>query len=380
MMRGASLKLGARLAPALALAAALCSGAACAGPFGGSISETIVAKDMNPSGDTVLESITGYGARQAFLRSGGQRYDIGTFGGEESTAAAINGTGVVTGSAQAADYTWHAYRFDKRNGLHELDTLGGASSAGTAINEQGHIVGHADTYEGSYHAFIDTGITMLDLGTFGGKNSYALGINAHDVVVGAADRANGFRRAFMYKPGIGKFEIPDVGDRHSVAMAVNDHGVVVGTMQMPDRSWHAFRYDGVRTADLGVMMNRGNSFATAINNNGDIVGNVRVWGREAPLAFVYSKGQMQVRDNFGRFDLARRITDDGHIIGAGSMVKEMRAARVAHNKLESIGWPEPVDRLTYALLAVLATFFLYKVREHLREGIDFSKRLMLSIA
>jgi len=202
MMRGASLKLPARLAPVLVLAAALLAGAAHAGPFGGSMSESIDAKDMNPAGDTILESITGYGARQAFLRSGGQRYDIGTFGGEESTAAAINGVGVVTGSAQAADFTWHAYRFDKRDGLRELDTLGGASSAGTAINEQGHIVGHADTYDGSYHAFIDTGITMLDLGTFGGKNSYALGINAHDVVVGAADRTNGFRRAFTYKPGI----------------------------------------------------------------------------------------------------------------------------------------------------------------------------------
>jgi len=68
------------------------------------MSESIDAKDMNPAGDTILESITGYGARQAFLRSGGQRYDIGTFGGEESTAAAINGAGVVTGSAQAADF------------------------------------------------------------------------------------------------------------------------------------------------------------------------------------------------------------------------------------------------------------------------------------
>lgn len=370
-----------RLSFCMALAAALCTGAAHAGPFGGSISESIVAKDMNAAGDTALESITGYGARRAFLRSGGQRYDIGTFGGEESRAAAINNAGVVTGSAQTADYAWRAYRFDKQGGLRQLDTLGGASSAGTAINEQGHIVGHADTYDGSYHAFVDTGITMLDLGTFGGKNSYALGINAHGVVVGAADRTNGFRRAFIYKPGVGKFEVPDVGERHSVAMAINDNGVVAGTMQMPDRSWHAFTYDGHRTVDLGLMMAKGNSFATAINNNGDVVGNVRVWGQETPLVFAYSKGQVQVRDNFGNFDLARRITDDGQIIGAGAMVQQMRSARIAHNKLETVGWPKTVDLLTYAFLAILATFFLYKIREHLREGIDFSKRmLMLSIA
>ncbi|WP_051293993.1 DUF3466 family protein [Pseudoduganella violaceinigra] len=366
-----------RAAFALALAAALCGGMAHAGPFGGSISESVVAKDMNAAGDTVLESITGYGARRAFLRSGGMRYEIGTFGGEESRAAAINSAGVVTGSAQTADFSWRAYRFDIKGGLRMLDTLGGASSAGAAINESGHIVGHADTYDGSYHAFVDTGITMLDLGTFGGKNSYALGINAHGVVVGAADRANGFRRAFIYKPGVGKFEIPDVGDRHSVAMAINDQGVVAGTMQMPDRSWHAFTYDGTRTVDLGLMMAKGNSFATAINNRGDVVGNVRVWGRDTPLVFAYSKGQMQVRDNFGNFDLARRIGDDGQIIGAGAMAQRMRAARISHDKLQTVGWPKPLDLLTYAFLAILATFFLYKIREHLREGADFSKRMLI---
>ena len=369
-----------RIPAILALGAALLSGAAHAGPFGGSMSESVVAKDMNPAGDAVLESITGYGARRAFLRSGGLRYEIGTFGGEESTAAAINGAGVVTGSAQTAENTWRAFRYDKKNGLQRLDTLGGASSAGTAINEQGHIAGHADTYDGGYHAFVDTGITMLDLGTFGGKNSYALGINKRGEVVGAADRANGFRRAFLYKPGIGKIEIPGVGERHSVAMGINDHGVVVGTMQMPDRRWHAFAYDGARTVDLGAMMGKGNSFATAVNNKGDIAGNVR-YADEGPQVFAYSDGQLQVRKNFGRFDLARRITDDGEIIGAGMMVQRMRAARIAHSKLEPAGMLGPADLMTYALLAVLAGCFLYKARAHLRDGIDFSKRmLMLPVA
>jgi len=350
------------------------------GPMGESRTESSTMTGINAAGEWVGEIKDEDGRRRAILMSQGRHIELGTLGGSDSTANAINNQGVITGGALTASNAWHAFRYDEALGMRDLGTLGGSSSVGTAINQSGHIVGYADTADGNYHAFVDTGIAMLDLGTFGGKNSYALGINAHDVVVGAADRANGFRRAFMYKPGIGMIEIPDVGERHSVAMAVNDHGVVVGTMQMPDRSWHAFSYDGVRTVDLGVMMNRGNSFATAINNNGDIVGNVRVWGREAPLAFVYSKGQMQVRDNFGRFDIARRITDDGQIIGAGAMAQQMRAARVAHNKLESIGWPAPVDMMTYALLAVLATFFLYKIREHLREGIDFSKRLMLSIA
>lgn len=365
-----------RAAITVALAGLLASGAAQAGPFGGSISESIVAKDMNGKGESVFESITDIGYRSAFLRSGGLRYDIGTFGGRESIAAAINDAGWVTGSAQTAGNQWRAYRFHKNSGLRQLDTLGGQSSTGTAINEHGHVVGHADTYDGSYHAFVDAGITMLDLGTFGGKNSYALGINKHGAVVGAADRANGFRQAFVYKPGIGKVEIPGVGERHSVATGINDHGMVVGTMQMKNHTWHAFSYDGVRTVDLGARAGNGSSVATAVNNRGDIVGNVRYPGKESPLTFIYSDGRMQVRDTYGKLDLARRITDDGQVIGANMIRHQMQAARVARDKARSLD-PMPLhDQLTYALYAVLATFVLYKLRQHVRDGITFGVKFL----
>lgn len=360
----------------LALASLLAAGTVHAGPFGGSISETVVAKDMNAKGESVFESVVDIGYRTAFLRSGGLRYEIGTFGGRESVATAINDAGWVTGAAQTASNQWRAYRFHKASGLRQLDTLGGHSSTGTAINEHGHVVGHADTYGGAYHAFVDTGITMLDLGTFGGKNSYALGINRHGDVVGAADRANGFRQAFIYKPGVGKIEIPDVGTRHSVATAINDHGVVVGAMQMPNHNWHAFRYDGARTIDLGLMTGNGSSMATAINNRGDIVGNVRYPGKDTPLAFIYSDGKMQVRDNYGRLDLARRITDDGQVIGAKMIRHQMQAARVARDKARSLDPLSLADQLTYALYAVLATFALYKLRERIRHGIRFGVKFL----
>lgn len=357
-------------------AALLAAGPALAGPFGGSISESIVAKDMNGKGESVFESITDIGYRSAFLRSGGLRYDIGTFGGRESIAAAINDAGWVTGSAQTAGNQWRAYRFHKATGLRQLDTLGGPSSTGTAINEHGHVVGHADTYDGGFHAFVDTGITMLDLGTFGGRNSYALGINKHGAVVGAADRTNGFRQAFIYKPGLGKIEIPDVGQRHSIATGINDHGVVVGTMQMKNHSWHAFSYDGVRTLDLGLMTGNGSSIATAINNRGDIVGNVRYPGKDNPLTFIYSGGKMQVRDSYGTLDLARRITEDGQVIGANMIRHQMQAARVARDKARSLDPLSLADQLTYAPYALIATFALYKIRERIRHGIRFGVKFL----
>lgn len=67
--------------------------------------------------------------------------------------------------------------------------------------------------------------------------------------------------------------------------------------------------------------------------------------------------------------------------GANMVAHRMQAARVARDKARSLGPMPLADQLTYALLAVLATFFVYKIRQHLRQEIDFSKRmLMLSIA
>lgn len=122
-----------RVIRAFALAGLLAAGAVHAGPFGGSISESVIAKDMNGKGESVFESITDVGYRQAFLRSEGLRYDIGSFGGRESIAAAINDAGWVTGSAQTAGNQWRAYRFHKSSGLSQLDTLASQSSTGTAI-------------------------------------------------------------------------------------------------------------------------------------------------------------------------------------------------------------------------------------------------------
>ncbi len=363
-----------RRAALFLLAATLCgtSLAAFASPFGAT-GETSVAKDMNNSGATALDIADDAGYRRAILRQDGRRIDLGTFGGRESVMAGINNSGVAAGSAQTSDSAWRAFRYTPSGGMRQLDTLGGRSSNATAINERGDIVGHSDTYEGNYHAFVDTGITLLDLGTLGGKNSYATAVNADGIVVGAAENAGGYRRAFMYKPGIGMTELPGTGERHSVATGINDHGAIVGAMMMPNRRWHAFKFDGNRTIDLGTMLDaRSSSFATAINNRGDVAGKVQPVSQNSPMVFVYSGGQMQLRDNYARLDLAHRITDDGQIIGASMIAHKLQAARMARQQVENIDGPSAADYLTYA--------FLYKIREHLREGIDFSKRLMLSIA
>ena len=369
-----------KLAPiAIAFLFALPLATHAAGPMGERKTESSTRTGVNAAGEWVGEIKDEDGRRRAILMSQGRRIELGTLGGSDSTANAINNQGVVTGGALTANNAWHAFRYDEALGMRDLGTLGGSSSVGIALNEAGHIVGYADTAEGNYHAFVDTGIAMLDLGTFGGKNSYATGINASGQVVGAAQLPNGYRRAFLYKPGSGMIELPTLGGRISVATGINDSGVVVGASEMPDLSWHAFMYDGKRMVDLGAMIAHGSSFANGINNHGDIVGTVRIKDHDAPHTFIYKNGRMQVRSGYESLYVTRDITEDGKVIGSsytGHVLKsgEVDSARPYHG-------PNALDWLTIGFLAIFAGVAAYKVRDRLRKGLDFGKRMfMLSVA
>lgn len=330
---------------------------------------------INAAGEWVGEIKDEDGRRRAIMVSQGRRIQIGTLGGSDSTANAINNQGVVTGGALTAGNAWHAFRYDQAQGMRDLGTLGGSSSVGTAINESGHIVGYADTGDGTYHAFIDNGVAMLGLGTFGGKNSYATAINGKGYVVGAAQLPNGYRRAFLYKPGSGMIELPTLGGRVSVATAINDAGIVVGASEMPDeRTWHAFMYDGKRMIDLGAMLSQGSSFANGINANGDIVGTVKIKDHDAPHTFIYKQGRMQLRFGPDSLYITRDITDDGTVIGATYTGHVLKSGAVsADHTARRMGLD---DWAAVIFLAGLAAYAAYKARERIRKGLDFSIKLV----
>ncbi|MGO4380898.1 HAF repeat-containing protein [Pseudoduganella sp. RAF19] len=340
-------------------------------PMGEKRDESSAIMDVNAAGETVGEIKDEDGNRRAILISNGRNIEIGTLGGNESVANAINNSGLVTGAALTATNAWHAYRYDESLRMRDLGTLGGNSSVGTAINDQGHVVGYADTPDGTFHAFVDNGVGMLDLGTFGGKNSYATAVNNHGLVVGAAQLPNGYRRAFLYKPGSGMIELPGFGGRISVATAINDAGVVVGAAETPDHKWHAFTYDGKRMVDLGAMMVAGNSYATGINANGDIVGTLKIKNHDAPHTFIYKDGRMHIRAGGRGLYLTKRITDDGQIIGAWYTGHVLKAGTVPAVQPEGAARFNPGDWMTFALLVGVLLWAVFKVIEHKRKGFEF---------
>ncbi|KQV46519.1 MULTISPECIES: HAF repeat-containing protein [unclassified Duganella] len=347
------------------------------GPMGELRTESSSMTGVNAAGEWVGEIKDEDGRRRAIMMSQGRHIEIGTLGGSDSTANAINNQGVVTGGALTVSNAWHAFRYDEAQGIRDLGTLGGSSSVGTALNQSGHIVGYADTADGNYHAFIDNGSRMQDLGTLGGKNSYATAINGDGYVVGAAQLPNGYRRAFLYKPGSGMIELPTLGGRISVATGVNDHGVVVGASEMPNGAWHAFMYENGRIIDLGAMIARGSSFANGINNHGDIVGTVKIKDHDSPHTFIYKNGQMQVRSAFGSLYLTRDITEEGKVIGSAYTGHVLKSGSV--DSVQTKRGLTALDWLTLGLLAILAAAGAFKLRDRIRKGINYSSK-MLSLA
>jgi probable HAF family extracellular repeat protein len=134
--------------------------------------------------------------------------DIGTIGGMNSAAYGINEAGEVVGVSETDDGREEAFYFpgwsdpynpDPNAEPRGIGTLGGLESAAYAINNRHEIAGQADTAAQRPHAFLyhaDSG--MLDLGTLGGAASKASDINDSGVVVGWAETAEGARHAFVY--------------------------------------------------------------------------------------------------------------------------------------------------------------------------------------
>ena len=96
--------------------------------------------------------------------------DLGTLGGTQSQAGAINSKSQVTGIASTAgDAAQHAFLFDGT--IHDLGTLGGSTSSGEGINASGIVVGISQLMgNAAQHAFLYDGI-MHDLGGLAGRSA-----------------------------------------------------------------------------------------------------------------------------------------------------------------------------------------------------------------
>lgn len=277
---------------------------------------------------------------------------LGTLGGTESFAYALNGSGQVVGSSTTAgDVSTHSFLYDNgrmtdlfplnsqniqtvgptginnsgqiasglivggvysaalldstTGALTLLGSLGGVTSFGfngvaTSVNNLGDAVGYSYIDAIDRHAFLYSNGAMTDIDFFGGY-SVAFAINDQGVIVGLASPSdNGIATAFVYSQGVTTNIFP-LGTE-SDARGVNNRGQVVGEFLTADQTaFHGFLYsDGVIT-DLGSA-NSPETIAYAINDKQQVAGTTFVPFEStcssvpcveyAPHAFFYERGNM----------------------------------------------------------------------------------------
>lgn len=207
-------------------------------PVGGGSSQ---ATAINASGQVAGFALLN-GSQRAFRYSNGVIQDLGVLPGAAegavSVANALNDLGEVVGDASTTDLLIkEAFRTDPNGqNMTGLGTLGGAQSWATAVNNSGQITGYAKTSLGETHAYRrEAAGSLRDLRTLGGTRSYGYSINSDGYVVGySTTPGDTSQHAFIWRNTLeGMTDLnsmlpPDSGWILESAYGINDSGQITG--------------------------------------------------------------------------------------------------------------------------------------------------------
>jgi len=238
--------------------------------------------------------------------------DLGTLGGANSQALAVNNHGQVVGTSDVRPGSEDSHAFLWADGrMRDLGTFGGPISAALDINDHGQVVGAADTASFVGHAFLWAHGRMRDLGTLGGTFSVATGINDQGVVSGYSATPSGATHAFLWRDG----HMNDLGlGDSSTANDLNNHGQIVGGYPSPLGGFHAYRWQHGAATPIDTQSNYSEAFA--INARGQAAGWAGFPGSDFFHAALFSHGQtIDLGTLAGAFSKANGIDHDGRVVG-----------------------------------------------------------------
>lgn len=272
--------------------------------------------------------------------------DLGTLGGAESYAAAINSKGQVVGWAETKKGKTHPFLW--RGGrLTDLGTLDYTSAWATGINDRGQVVGRVLTVggeegdESAPRGFLWQRGSMTELwgdhDKFADEAAYSevRAINGQGQIVGWAHADSSDNpyasHAMLWRAPVARppayllgLDLSRKQDDQAEAYAVNERGQVVGesqrTYKPPTR---ATLWENGKLTYLGTLPGRRASKAAAINDRGQVVGDsfnqVGEYGerRAEVRAFLWQKRKMS---DLGTLDGLRHssavaINERGQVIG-----------------------------------------------------------------
>jgi probable HAF family extracellular repeat protein len=248
--------------------------------------------------------------------------NLGTLGGNQSRASAINNVGQIAGWSRTTSGQAHAFLYHAGK-MQDLGALAGGLSEASDLNDAGVVVGYSTLLSGAERAVRWQAGMRRNLGTLGGRNSRATGINEDGVIVGWSETTSGDRHAFVWKNGV-MTDIGTLGGKLSIATGINKAGRVVGWGTTASGGRHAFAWNG-KFQDLG---DNGTLFgAASAINSGRIVGSFGpppdAEGGELELItpFVFSGGVATVFFTRQISSLANDVNPDGIIVGYDENVR-----------------------------------------------------------
>lgn len=258
--------------------------------------------------------------------------DLGTLGGEQSSAAAINNQGQIVGRADTPEPNFHLSIFVWQNGrMRTAPGLDGDRGLVCAVNEAGLMAGeYGPDPEGSGILpviFSPTG-KMRMLGSLPAtahqrSDSIAEAINAKGQCVGLSNN-----QAFFWDGNRLRSLNPPPGFQDLDARAINDKGQAAGKaariMNGQARA-HAILWEANGQAkDLGVLPGNTDSVAQCINNKGQIAGWVCITEKtlagSTPVhyrAFLWQNGKMRGLGFLHRIHDSKvsALNDSGQVVG-----------------------------------------------------------------
>jgi probable HAF family extracellular repeat protein len=228
----------------------------------------VTRKGINASGQ-VAGAASVAGDSHAFFFDGNAMLDLGTFGGSNSHASALNDGGQVTGAASLAgtESAVHAFSWTAGGGLRNISS-GFSSSSGVAINSAGLIVGLDSGGGFSWNA--SSGYRRL------GADFRPEDVNASGQIVGslfdAAERATSgvIRQLDGVFTSVMTSALP-----WGTALMINDSGLVGGyALLSSEGPARALAWAGGNAQLFGSALSSGgdSSAPTDLNQAGQMVG------------------------------------------------------------------------------------------------------------